>query len=155
VASFIDFSKVDVDIVLGITVPSHHAGHFASEEDGLHVLVLKRENIKKGFPYVLRAQLLGGCVGVEDGDGDGVWELRPKMSKTPIHGVFEKITFMCVQSHPRCLLVVVNGEVISGDECTAECTAGQNPAVLNAEGLEKAPDVVRNILVALDHAVDK
>ena len=152
-ASFIDFSKVDVDIALGIAVPSHHGGHFASEEDGLHALVLKRESIKKGSPDVLRAQLLDNCVGVEDGDGVG--ELRPKMSKAQIHCVFEKITFMCVQSHPRCLLVVVDGEVISGDECTVECTAGQNPAVLNAEGLEEAPDVVRNMIVALDHAVDK
>jgi hypothetical protein len=152
VASFIHFSKVDVDIALGIAVPSHHAGHFASEEGGLHSLVLKREIIKKGFPDVLRAQLLGGCVGVEDGDGVG--ELRPKMSKAPIHCVFAKVTFMCVQSHPSGLLGVVDGEVIGGDECTAECTAGQNPAVLNAEGLEKAPDVA-NILVTLDHAVDK
>jgi hypothetical protein len=85
--------------------------------------VLKRESIKKGFPDVLRSQLLGGFVGVEDGDGVG--ELRPKMSKTPIHCVFEKVTFMCVQSHPHGLLGVVDGEVIGGDECTAECTTGQ------------------------------
>ena len=153
VASFIDFSKVEVDIALGIAVPSHHAGQFASEEDGLHALVLTREIIKKGFPDVLRAQLLGGCVGVEDGDGVG--ELRPKMSKAQIHCVFEKITFMCVQSHPRGLLGVVDGEVIGGDELTSEVTCGLNPTVLNAEGLEEAPDVARNILVALDHAVDK
>ena len=97
--------------------------------------------------------MLGCCDGVEDGNGVG--ELRPKMSKAPIHSVFEKITFMCVQSHPRGLLGVVDGDVIGGDKCTAEFTAGQNPPVLNAEGLEEAPDVARNILVALDSAIDK
>ena len=30
-----------------------------------------------------------------------------------------------------------------------------NPAVLDAEGLDEAPDVSRNVLVALDPAVDE
>ena len=77
------------------------------------------------------------------------------MSKTQIHGVFEKVTFMCVQRHPHGLLGVEDGESIFGDECTAEFTVGQNPAVLNTEDLEEGPNVSRNILVTLDHAADK
>ncbi len=152
-ASFIDFSKVELDITLGIVVPSHHAGHFTSEEDSLHVFVLKRESSKKGFPYDFRAQWLEGCGAIKDSDGIG--ELRPKMSKTQMHGVFEKVTFMCVQRHPHGLLGVEDGESIFGDECTAEFTVGQNPAVLNTEDLEEGPNVSRNILVTLDHAADK
>ena len=62
---------------------------------------------------------------------------------------------MLVQGHPGGLLSVVDDEVSGGDQLTSKVTAGQNPAVLNAEGLEEAPDVARNILVALDLAVDE
>ena len=97
-ASFVDFSKVDVDGVLGVAVPFHHAGHFASEEDRLHALVLEGEDSKKSFLDLLRTQLLGDGVGVEDCDGVG--ELGPKSSKASIHRVFEQVTFMLVQGHP-------------------------------------------------------
>jgi hypothetical protein len=65
-ASFIDFSKVDVDSVLLVAVPFHHAGHLASEEDRLHEFVLEGKSSKKSFPDFERAQLLSDCVGVED-----------------------------------------------------------------------------------------
>jgi plasmid stabilization system protein ParE len=119
----------------------------------LHVIVLEGESIKKRFPDLLRAQLLSCGVRVED--SDGVRELRPKRSKTLIHRVFEQVTFMLVQGHLDGLRSVVDGEVSSGDELTSEVTTRLNPAVFNADGLEEAPDVVRNILRALDPAVDE
>jgi hypothetical protein len=100
----------------------HHTGHLASEEDRLYALVREGERIKKNFPDLLHAQLLSGCVGVEDGDGVG--ELGPKSRKTPIHHVFEQVAFMFVQGHPDGLLSVVDGEVSGGDELTREGTAG-------------------------------
>jgi hypothetical protein len=74
-------------------------------------------------------------------DCDGVRELRPKMNKTPIHCVFEKVTFMCVQIHPRGLLGVVDGEVISCDECKAECTVnrGSKSNGIECRGPGKGP----------------
>ena len=51
-------------------------------------------------------------------------EFGPKISKAPIHCVFEQIAFMLVQGHPGGHLSVVDGEVSCGDEFTSEGTAG-------------------------------
>jgi hypothetical protein len=55
-----------VDSALGVSIPSHHAGDFAGEQNSLHALVVKRESSEKGFPYLLGTQLLGRAVGVEN-----------------------------------------------------------------------------------------
>ena len=88
----------------------------------MHALVLEGENIKKSFSDLLRTQLLGDGVGVEDGDGVG--ELGPKSSKASIHRVFEQVAFMLVQGHPGGLLSVVDDEVSGGDQLTSKVTAG-------------------------------
>jgi hypothetical protein len=48
-----------VDSALGVSIPAHHAGDFAGEQNSLHVLVVKWESSEKGFPYLLGTQLLG------------------------------------------------------------------------------------------------
>ena len=52
--SIIIIIEVLVDIVLGVSIPEHHAGDFAGEQNSLHALALKREISKKGFPYLGR-----------------------------------------------------------------------------------------------------
>ncbi len=88
----------------------------------MHAFMLEEESSKKSFPDLLRAQLLGSGVGVEDSDGIG--KLGPKSSKSQIHRVFEQVAFMLVQGHPGGLLSVVDGDVSGGDELTSECTSG-------------------------------
>ena len=68
---FSDRSEVLVDIVLGVSIPAHHAGDFTGEQNSLHALALKREISKKGFPYLLGAQLLCGAVFIENFQGVG------------------------------------------------------------------------------------
>ena len=102
------------------------------------MFVLKRESSKKGFPYDFRAQWLEGCGVIKDSDGIG--ELRPKMSKTQIHGVFEKVTFMCVQRHPHGLLSVEDGESIFGD-CRVH--SGSKSSSIEYRGPGRGPKCVK------------
>jgi hypothetical protein len=55
-----------VDSALGVSIPAHHAGNFAGEQNSLHALVVKRESSEKGFPYLLVTHLLVRAVGVEN-----------------------------------------------------------------------------------------
>jgi hypothetical protein len=75
-----------VDIVVGVAVPCHEASYLASKKDSLHVLVLERESIKKGFPYLLIAQKLVRAVVVKNGIVVG--ELGPQKYKTVIYSAF-------------------------------------------------------------------
>ena len=54
---FSDRCEMFVDRVLRVSIPENHAGHFASEQNSLHAIVVKRESSEKGFPYLLGAQL--------------------------------------------------------------------------------------------------
>jgi hypothetical protein len=60
---FCDRGEMTVDSSLGVSIPSHHAGDFAGEQNSLHTLVVKRESSEKGFPYLLGTHLLGRAVG--------------------------------------------------------------------------------------------
>jgi hypothetical protein len=62
---FGDRGEMTVDITLGVSIPLHHAGDFAGEQNSLHKLVVNRESSEKGFPYLLGTQLLGRALGVE------------------------------------------------------------------------------------------
>ncbi len=62
---FGDRCEMFVDCVLRVSIPSHHAGDFAGEQNSLHALVVKQESSEKGFPYLLGVQLLSRAVGVE------------------------------------------------------------------------------------------
>ncbi len=97
-ADFADFSKMVVDIVLGVAVPCHEASNLASKKDSLHALVLERERLEKGFTYLLKAQKL--CRAVFVTNGVGVEELGPQRCKAAIYGVFKKIAFIFVHRHP-------------------------------------------------------
>jgi hypothetical protein len=61
-ADFADFSEMVVDIVLGVAVTCHKASNLASKKDSVHALVLERESLEKGFPYLLSAQNMGRAV---------------------------------------------------------------------------------------------
>ena len=54
---FGDRCEMFVDGALRVSIPAHHAGDFAGEQNSLHALVVKRESSEKGFPYLLGAQL--------------------------------------------------------------------------------------------------
>jgi hypothetical protein len=81
---FCDRVEMTVDITLGVSVPSHHAGDFAGKQNSLHALVIKREIGEKGFPYLLGTQLPGGAVGVEN--FHNVCEWVPEILKEAIYG---------------------------------------------------------------------
>jgi hypothetical protein len=85
-----------VDSALGVSIPSHHAGHFAGEQNSLHALVVKQESSEKGFPYLLGTQLLGRAVGVEN--FHIVCERGPEILKTAIEDVFKHVTVVLIQS---------------------------------------------------------
>ncbi len=64
----------------------------------MHVLVLERENIKKGFPYLLVPQKLvrTECVN----NSIHVGELGPERGKSVIDCVFKEVRFISVHIHP-------------------------------------------------------
>jgi hypothetical protein len=47
---FGDRGEMTVDSALAVSIPAHHAGDFAGEQNSLHALVVKRESSEKGFP---------------------------------------------------------------------------------------------------------
>jgi hypothetical protein len=50
---FGDRGEITVDSALGVSIPAHHAGDFAGEQNSLHALVVKRESSEKGFPEIM------------------------------------------------------------------------------------------------------
>jgi hypothetical protein len=93
-----------VDCVLGVAIPSHHAGDFTGEQNSLHALVVKRESSEKGFPYLLGTQLLGRSVGVEN--FHSVSERGPEILKTAIKDVFKRVVVVLIQCHPGILMMM-------------------------------------------------
>jgi hypothetical protein len=97
-ADIADFAEVGVNGVLGVAIPGHEASYLTGKEDSLHALVLQGENGQKSFPYPLTTQKLGRAVLVKNGIGVG--KLGPLRHETAVYGVFKKIAFMFVHSHP-------------------------------------------------------
>ena len=97
-----DFLEVLVDGTLGVAVPCHRpilrTSDLEGKKDSLHVLVLERENIKKGFPYLLVPQKLVRTVCVNNSIHVG--ELGPERGKSVIDCVFKEVRFISVHNHP-------------------------------------------------------
>ena len=83
VVEFGDRCEMFVDSALRVSIPSHHAGDFAGEQNSLHAFVVKRESSEKGFSYLLGTQLLGRAVGVEN--FHSVSERGPEILKAVIN----------------------------------------------------------------------
>ncbi len=64
----------------------------------MHAIVLERESIRKGFPYLLVAQKLGRAVDVKNIAGHG--DFGPQRDKTLIDSVFKEVAFIFVHYHP-------------------------------------------------------
>ena len=60
-----------------------------------------------------------------------------------------------MRGHPDGLLLVVELQLLTGDELTAKRTAGQHQTVLQPEGAQKVEDVFGDIHVVLDFAFVK
>jgi hypothetical protein len=114
-----------VDSTLGVSIPGHHAGDFAGEQNSLHALVLKRESSEKGFPYLLGTQLLGRAVGVEN--FHSVCEQGPEVLKAAIEDVFKHVTVVLIQCHPGIFFRVINRNVCRGNKSADEGADRQNP----------------------------
>jgi hypothetical protein len=60
--------------------------------------VIEGESNEKSFPYLLTTQKLVRAVLVKNDVGVG--ELGPQRHQTVVYGVFKKIAFVFVHSHP-------------------------------------------------------
>jgi hypothetical protein len=134
-----------VDSALGVSIPEHHAGDFAGEQNSLHALVVKREISEKGFPYLLGTHLLGRSVGVEN--FHSVSEQGPEVLKSAIEDVFKRVTVVLIQCHPGIFFSVVDRNVCLGDKSEGEGAARQNPTKLDAEDQEEADWYDPSVLV--------
>jgi hypothetical protein len=106
---FGDRGEMTVDSALGVSIPAHHAGDFAGEQNSLHALVVKRESRVKGFPYLLGTQLLSRAVGVENFHSVG--ERGPEILKAAIEDVFKRVTVVLIQYYPGIFFSVVGCKV--------------------------------------------
>ena len=145
--------EMTVDSALGVSIPAHHAGVFAGEQNSLHTLVVKRESSEKGFPYLLGTQLLGRAVGVEN--FHSVSERGPEILKSVIEDVFKRVTVVLIQCHPGIFFNVVNHKVCLGYKNAGEGATCQNPTKLDAEDQEEAVDMAGKVFMGLDTAVFK
>jgi hypothetical protein len=150
---FGDRGEMTVDSTLGVSIPAHHAGDFAGEQNSLHTLVVKRENSEKGFPYLLGTQLLGRSVGVENFHSVG--ERGPEVLKAVIEDVFKRVTVVIIQCHPGIFFSVVDRNVGRGYKSAGEGAVRQNPTKLDAEDQEEAVDMARKVFMRLDTAAFK
>jgi hypothetical protein len=150
---FGDRGEMKVDSVLGVSVPAHHAGNFAGEQNSLHTFVVKQENSEKGFPYLLGTQLLGRAVGVEN--FHSFCERGPEILKTVIEDVFKRVTVVFIQCHPGIFFSVVDRNVCLGYKSAGEGAALQNPTKLDAEDQEEAADMAGKVFMRLDTAAFK
>jgi hypothetical protein len=142
-----------VDSALGVSIPAHHAGDFAGEQNSLHALVVKRESSEKGFPFLLGTQLLDRAVGVENFHNGG--ERGPEVLKAAIEDVFKRVTVVLIQCHPGIFFSVVDRNVCRGYKSAGEGTARQNPSKLDAEDQEEAVDMAGKVFMRLDTAAFK
>jgi hypothetical protein len=136
-----------VDSALGVSIPAHHAGDFAGEQNSLHALVVKRESSEKVFPYLLGTQLLGRSVGVEN--FHSVSERGPEVLKTAIEDVFKRVTVVLIQCHPCIFFSIVDRHVCRGYKSAGEGAACQNPTKLDAEDQEEAVDMSGKVFMRL------
>jgi hypothetical protein len=150
---FGDRGEMTVDNALGVSIPAHHAGDFAGEQNSLHALVAKRESSEKGFPYLLGTQLLGRAVGVENFHIVG--ERGPEVLKAAIEDVFKRVTVVLIQCHPGIFFSVVDRNVCLGYKSAGEGAARQNPTKLDAEDQEEAVDMAGKVFMRLDTATFK
>jgi hypothetical protein len=142
-----------VDCVLGVSIPSHQAVDFAGEQDSLHALVVKRESVEKGFPYLLCTQLLGRAVGVEN--FHSVCELGPEILEAAIKDVFKRVTVVLVQCHPSIFFSVVDLKVGLGYKSACEGAMRKNPTKLDAEDQEEEVNIARKVFMRLYTAAFK
>jgi len=150
VTEFGDRGEMTVDSALGVSIPWHHAGNFAGEQNSLHTLVVKREISEKGFPYLLGTHLLGRAVGVEN--FHSVSERGPEILKSVIEDVFKRVTVVLIQCHPGIFFNVVNHKVCLGYKSAGEGAACQNPTKLDAEDQEEVVDMAGKVFMRLDTA---
>jgi hypothetical protein len=66
-ASDVEQLKKVVNVTFRCTIPGHKVPDFTSKKNCLHPFVLERKRVKKGFPYLLRTELLGGAILVKNG----------------------------------------------------------------------------------------
>jgi hypothetical protein len=66
-ASDVERLKKVVIVTFRCTIPCHKVPDFTSKKNGLHPFVLERKSVKKGFPYLLRTERLGGAILVKNG----------------------------------------------------------------------------------------
>jgi hypothetical protein len=150
---FGDRCEMFVDCALRVSIPSHHAGDFAGEQNSLHALVVKWESSEKGFPYLLGAQLLGRAVGVKH--FHSVSKRGPEILKAAIKDVFKRVAVVLIQGHPSIFFSVVDRKVGLGHKSAAEGAARQNPTKLDAEDQEEAVDMARKVFMRLYTAAFK
>jgi hypothetical protein len=147
---FGDRGEMTVDIAFGVSIPAHHAGDFAGDQNSLHALVINRESSEKGFPYLLGTQLLGRSVGVEN--FHRVSERGPEILKSVIEDVFKRVTVVLIQCHPGIFFSVVDRRVCLGYKRSGEGAARQDPTKLDAEDQEQVVDMSGKVFMRLDTA---
>jgi hypothetical protein len=150
---FGDRGEMTVDCPIGVSIPAHHAGDFAGEQNSLHALVVKRESSEKGFPYLLGTHLLSRAVGVEN--FHRISERGPEILEAGIKDVFKHVTVLLVQCHPSIFFSVVDHKVGLGYKSAGEGIACQNPTKLDAEDQEEEVDMARIVFMRLYTAVFK
>ena len=136
-----------------LSIPSHHAGDFAGEQNSLHALVVKRESSEKSFPYLLGAQLLRRAVGVEH--FQRVSKRGPEILKTAIKDFFKRVAVVFIQGHPSIFFSVVDRKVSLGHKSAGEGAAREDPTKLDAEDQEEALDMARKVFMRLYTAAFK
>jgi len=147
---FGDRCEMFVDCALRVSIPSHHVGDFAGEQNSLHALVVKRESSEKGFPYLLGAQLLSRAVGVKH--FHSISKRGPEILKTAIKDVFKRVAVVLIQSHPSIFFNVVDRKVGLGHKSVGEGAARQNPTKLDSEDQEEEVDMARKAFMRLHTA---
>jgi hypothetical protein len=150
---FSDRDEMTGDGALGVSIPAHHAGDFAGEQNSLHVFVVKRESSEMGFPYLLGTQLLGRAVGVENFLSIG--ERGPEILKAVIKDVFKRAAVVLIQCHPGIFFCVIDRKVCLGYKKAGEGAACENPSKLDAEHQEKEVDMAGKVFIRLDTATFK
>ena len=135
------------------SVPFHHAGDFTGKHNSLHAFVFKREFSEKGLPDLLSAQRLGRAVGRENLQGVG--ERRPKILKTAIEDVFNRVAVVLIHVHPSKFFCIVYREILRGDQLAGVFGARQKPLELDSKDQEETVDVARNVFMYLDTAIFK
>jgi hypothetical protein len=150
---FGDRGEMAVDSTLGVSIPAHHAGDFAGEQNSLQSLVVKRENSEKGFLYLLGTQLLGRSVGFENFHSVG--ERGPEILKSVIEDVFKRVTVVLIQCHPGIFFIESSIAMSAGDTRALARVPRQNPTKLDAEDQEETVDMAGKVFMRLDAAAFK